>query len=113
MPLACADDILMCFVSSFIEYSSHFQLLVPDLFRTVMFLENTTVYRLTHRFVKVKVKVKQSHYRPGQALRVPAGSDYQISRHSAHDGGMAVRPTQRPPLPPMNYSWYSFLLEAE
>ena len=37
----------------------------------------------------------------------------RISRRPAHEGGKFVSPTNRPPLQPRKYSWYSFLLEAE
>jgi hypothetical protein len=57
--------------------------------------------------------VKQSHYRPGQALSVPVGSAAHIPRQSADEGGKAVSPKHRPSLPHSKYSWYSFLLETE
>jgi hypothetical protein len=58
------------------------------------------VYCTVYIDTKVKVKVKQWHYSPAQALSVPRGWGSQISRHSAHERGEVVSPTHWPPLPP-------------
>jgi hypothetical protein len=52
-------------------------------------------------------KVKQSHYRLWQALRVPGGSGSHILKQSAHEGGK-VCPTHRPSLPPGNIPGTNF-----
>jgi hypothetical protein len=51
---------------------------------------------------KVTAKVKQTLYRPGENLRVPACWGSQISRQLAHECGTVVTTMHWPPLSPGN-----------
>ena len=59
------------------------------------------------------VKIKQSNYMPGEALRNSGGWGSQISRLLSHEGCKLVNPVHWLPLPPRKYSWNSFLLQVE
>ena len=52
--------------------------------------------------IKVKVMVKQSHYRPGKAQRVLRKLRFPDFVTTARDGDRVVSLTHRPPLPPGN-----------
>jgi len=62
------------------------------------------------------VEGKKDKAIPLQAWSGPEGSRklrFPDFMTTAQDGGKVVSLTHRPPLPPGNITWYSFLLEAE
>jgi hypothetical protein len=71
--------------------------------------EGVTEFRLSISKLNVKVKVKQSHYRPWGFQEVEAPR-FHDNRHLKVVSLSALR-TGR--LYPKKHSWYSFLLEAE
>ena len=89
----------------------------PDLEGGYVWLEIQNVQTIAYSFSvfcsKKSVPLQKGKALPLQALMVPGGWGFQISRQSAREGGKVVSPTHRLPLPPRKYSWYSFLLEAE
>ena len=59
-----------------------------------------TIFSHVWKIIYNMIRVKLSLYKPGQAPRVPGGSDTQISRQSAHKGGTVVSLMHQLPLSP-------------
>jgi len=63
---------------------------------------NQNTRQCRHTLKNFEIKLKQTLYRPGQALRVPRGPSSPISRQSTYEGGNVVSPTHRLYLTPGN-----------
>ena len=67
-------------------------ILYPDIFLSALFWNTLSLPLMWKTKYHTCKKVKQSHYRPGQALGVAGGWGYQIPRYSAHEGGSGCQP---------------------
>ena len=76
----------------------------------VSFLVGLKTYQHPCICIVKKVKVKQTLYGPGQAMRISGDWDSQISWQQ--ESGKVVSPTHRPPLLLRKSFWYSFLVRG-
>jgi len=65
-------------------------------------MEFNSVFKGLNPVAVVKVKLKQSHYRPGHAQRVLRKLRFPDYVTTACDGGKVASLTHRPPFPPGN-----------
>ena len=90
---------------------------VCELEKTLIKLRNRSHGSLNHykrenalsiwrNFLKNREAERKDKAIPGQALKVPGRWRSQTWRQSAHEGGKFVSTTNRPPLPPIEYSCY-------
>jgi hypothetical protein len=104
----CATSIPYTLDILFRYFSKHFKL--TEVFACI----KRTIVRLAFSlFLKVAYRVKQSHYRPWQALSFAGGpgSDFKTIGTWRWQGCQPYAPLRH--LYPQEISWYSFLLEAE
>jgi hypothetical protein len=74
-------------------------------------LDGVTLFVAVVKCMDRLLLVRRRHVKgkAGQEVGAPGSS-----RQLAHEGSKVFSPTHRPPLiPPLKYSWYSFMLEAE
>jgi len=74
--------------------------------------DRTMALGSTQLLTEMSQKVKQSHYRPGQAQRFPGSLGSQIS-WQRHRMVVSCQPYAPAAFTPRKCTWYSFLLEAE